>query len=122
MNNHREFGRFFDGPSTGPLVVRWRDLDADAANEELERLGEWVVWFAGRYGLDHKAIPPCWNKHGAVVEEISALRTFWESCFQDDAGPTEPLAFHRDLTLAVRRLRDWTSLLGCTRIVHREPS
>ncbi|GAA0597724.1 hypothetical protein GCM10009534_35120 [Kribbella sandramycini] len=104
---------------TDPLVVCWRDLDSASAAEEVGRLTEWVVWVAGRYNLDHKVVPPCWPEHGAVIEELSALRTFWESCYQDDAGPSEPLAFHRDLTLALRRLRDWTSLLGCSRTNHR---
>ncbi|TCO15715.1 hypothetical protein EV652_12188 [Kribbella steppae] len=30
-----------------------------------------------------------------------------------------PLAFHRDLDLALRRLREWTSRLGCSRTEHR---
>jgi hypothetical protein len=102
-----------------PYVICWRDLDAMSTREELQRLADWVSWVLGRYSLDHKVIPPCWDKHGAVVEELSALRTFWEACYQEDAAPTDPLAFHRDLTLALRRLRDWTSLLGCTRTNHR---
>jgi hypothetical protein len=104
---------------TDPYVVSWRDLDATSTREELERLTEWVDWAIHRYRLDHKVIPPCWPEHGALTEELSALRTFWEACYQEDAAPTDPLAFHRDLTLALRRLRDWSSLLGCTRTNHR---
>jgi hypothetical protein len=102
-----------------PYVICWRDLDATSTAEELERLATWVAWAITRYNLDHKVIPPCWPHHGAILEELSALRTFWEACYQDDAAPSDPLAFHRDLTLAIRRLRDWTSLLGCGRTVHR---
>ena len=102
-----------------PCVVCWRDLDTTSTTEELQRLADWVTWTTTRYNLDHKVIPPCWRHHGAVVEELSALRTFWESCYQHDSAPSEPLAFQRDLTLALRRLRDWTSLLGCTRTTHR---
>ena len=109
-------------PPIDPYVVCWRDLDSTSTTEELERLAEWVTWATTRYNLDHKVIPPCWPHHGAVVEELSALRTFWESSYQPDAGPSEPLAFHRDLTLALRRLRDWTSLLGCSRTTHRPQS
>jgi hypothetical protein len=105
--------------STDPYVVCWRDLDNTGIDEELERLTEWVNWAIHRYGLDHKVIPPCWPEHGALTEELSALRTFWEACYQEDAAPADPLAFHRDLTLAFRRLRDWSSLLGCTRTNHR---
>ncbi len=109
----------FGLPPTDPPIVCWRHLDTPAIENELECLDEWVTWIADRYGLDHKVIPPCWSRHGAVIEELSALRTFWESCYQDEAGPSEPLASHRDLTLAVRRLRDWTALLGCSRTIHR---
>ncbi len=120
MSPTDDFTRAFNlTAAADPYVVRWRDLDPETATEELERLTEWVTWASGRYNLDHKVIPPCWPAHGAVVEELSALRTLWESCYQVDSGPTEPIAFHRDLTLAVRRLRDWTSLLGCTRTAHR---
>jgi hypothetical protein len=120
MNYDDNLSHSFGLPPSDPFVVRWRDVDTFTAAEELERLAEWISWIAARYDLDHKVIPACWAKHGALVEELSALRTFWESCFQDDAGPSEPLAFHRDLTLALRRLRDWTALLGCTRTAHRE--
>ncbi len=105
--------------STDPFVVCWRDLEVTDAREELERLTDWVTWTIHRYRLDHKVIPPCWPEHGALTEELSALRTFWEACYLEDAAPSDPLAFHRDLTLALRRLRDWSSLLGCTRTNHR---
>lgn len=104
---------------TDPYVVCWRDLDNAGIHEELERLTEWVNWAIHRYNLDHKTIPPCWPEHGALVEELSALRTLWEACYVEDAAPSDPLAFHRDLTLALRRLRDWSSQLGCSRINHR---
>ncbi|TCO41028.1 hypothetical protein EV646_116119 [Kribbella antiqua] len=105
--------------ASDPYIVCWRDLDPQSTTEELERLAEWVAWVIHRYRVDHKTIPPCWPEHGALVEELSALRTYWESCYQDDANPADPLAFHRDLTLTLRRLRDWSSLLGCTRTTHR---
>jgi hypothetical protein len=107
---------------TDPYVVSWRDLDVTSTREEHLRLTEWVDWVIDRYRLDHKVIPPCWPEHGALTEELSALRTFWEACYQEDAAPSDPLAFHRDLTLALRRLRDWSSLLGCTRTNHRPES
>jgi hypothetical protein len=65
----------FGFPPTDPTIVCWRDLDAADAESELERLDGWVIWITERYGLDHKVIPPCWGHHGAIVEELSALRT-----------------------------------------------
>lgn len=106
-------------PTNDPYVVCWRDLDTTELSDELSRLTTWVDWAIDRYRLDHKVIPPCWSNHGALVEELSALRTFWEACYLADASPSDPMSFHRDLTLAQRRLRDWSSTLGCTRTVHR---
>jgi hypothetical protein len=118
--NDDDFTRPFDLPAvTDPYVVCWRHLDPISTTEELDRLKEWVNWATIRYNLDHKVVPPCWPEHGSCVEELSALRTLWEHCYQDDAAPTDPIAFQRDLTLAVRRLRDWTSALGCSRVSHR---
>jgi hypothetical protein len=106
-------------PTNDPYVVCWRNLDATDLSDEVDRLTTWVDWATERYRLDHKVIPPCWSNHGALVEELSALRTFWEACYLEDASPSDPLGFHRDLTLATRRLRDWSSMLGCSRTVHR---
>jgi hypothetical protein len=61
--------------SEDPFVVCWRDLDDITATEELDRLTEWVGWFTSRYRLDHKLVPPCWHHHGALTEELSALRS-----------------------------------------------
>lgn len=102
-----------------PYVVCWKDLDEAAERTQLDRLGEWVVWLTARYSLDYKAVPNCWQHHGALVEELSALRTLWEGCFDEDAASTEPITFHRELDAALRRLREWNSRTGCARTLHR---
>ena len=102
-----------------PSIICWRDLDQATAAKELEQLADWVTWIVQRYGLDHKVIPPCWADHGCLVEELSALHTFWQACYLEDASPSDPLGFHRDLDLALRRLREWSSRLGCSRTSHR---
>lgn len=102
-----------------PYVVCWRDLDKETAQLELERLSPWVDWLGERYCLDHKTIPPCWGKHGALTEELSALRTLWEVCYLGDPSPADPTTFHRELDVALRRLREWASRRGCSRTEHR---
>jgi hypothetical protein len=122
MNTQDDLIRALSMPGTAiddPFVVCWRDLDDATTTEELDRLMDWVEWFTTRYRLDHKVVPPCWHQHGAITEELSALRTFWESCYLEDAAPSDPLAFHRDLEHALRRLREWSSHLGCSRTLHR---
>ncbi|TCN28603.1 hypothetical protein EV644_14517 [Kribbella orskensis] len=107
------------GALSDPQVICWRDLDPKTATDELDRLATWLDWFVDRYYLDHKTVPPCWHAHGALVEELSALRTLWEACYLEDAAPSDPIGFHRDLDTTLRRLREWTSRLGCSRINHR---
>ncbi|GAB3823032.1 hypothetical protein [Kribbella italica] len=102
-----------------PQVVCWKSLDPAAVTEELAALQDWVTWAVERYQLDHKVVLPCWAEHGNLVEELSALRSLWEACFQEDASPSEPITFHRELDLALRRLREWSSRLGCSRTSHR---
>ena len=119
MSSRDDFRRTFDLAEDEPEIIRWRDLDPETATAELTRLADWVEWLTNRYNLDHKLIPPCWPEHGALVEELSALRTLWEASYLEDAAPSSPLAFHRELDLALRRLREWTSRLGCSRTEHR---
>jgi hypothetical protein len=102
-----------------PQVVNWRDLDQSTERLQLQRLGEWVAWLNARYCLDYKVIPTCWALHGSLVEELSALRSFWEGCYLEDSAPSEPVAFHRELDAAARRLREWNSRSGCSRTAHR---
>jgi hypothetical protein len=114
----RDEVEFFDELDE-PEVVCWRRLDDPTSRLELDRLGEWIAWVAQRYQLDYKVIPDCWAQHGSLVEELSALRSLWEGCFQPESALSEPITFHRELDTALRRLREWNSRSGCTRTVHR---
>jgi hypothetical protein len=106
-------------PADDPYVVCWKVLDDETARAELERLADWVSWLVDRYCLDHKTVPPCWAKHGALTEELSAMRTLWEVCYTGDAAPADPATFHRELDAGLRRLREWASRRGCSRTEHR---
>ncbi|HET6293840.1 MAG TPA: hypothetical protein VFG33_10705 [Kribbella sp.] len=122
MTNRDELLKALDLAGTtldDPSVICWRDLEPSIAADELEHLTDWVNWINQRYRLDHKVVPPCWAQHGCLVEELSALHTYWQACYLEDASPADPVGFHRDLDLALRRLRDWSSRLGCSRIAHR---
>jgi hypothetical protein len=118
MSLDEESSAYF-GLDDEPQVVNWRQLDAATERSELNRLGEWVTWLNARYCLDYKVIPECWPLHGPLVEELSALRSFWEGCYQDDSAPSDPVSFHRELDAATRRLREWNSRSGCSRTAHR---
>jgi hypothetical protein len=97
----------------------WRRvLSADAPREWAE-LREWVGWFKRRYTLDHRVVPPCWYRHGALVDLLSALRDHHEYAFGELQPATAATEWHRVFRDLEPRLRDWASRTGCTRDEHR---
>lgn len=108
------------GHHNAPRVVCWPELSVHEAAAELQHLSEWISWLVGRYSLDHRAIPPCWHRHGALVEELCALHTLWQACFAAGASPADPANFHQHLNLALQRLRDWAARRDCKPGHHRD--
>jgi hypothetical protein len=91
----------------GIRVINWRTLDDADAPEIWTDLRDWVIWFTHRYNLASRKIPPCWFKHGALVEELSALHTAWLVSFDSlDAG-FGPIGWHERLAVALPRLATW---------------
>jgi hypothetical protein len=91
----------------GISVINWRTLTKEEAPEVWTDLGEWVDWFIRRYNLPARKIPPCWYKHGALVEELSALHTAWLVSYDSlDAG-YGPIGWHERLAVALPRLATW---------------
>ncbi|QIZ97789.1 hypothetical protein [Leifsonia sp. PS1209] len=91
----------------GIAVINWRTLDDADAPQVWAELRDWVTWFTHRYNLPIRKIPPCWYKHGALVEELSALRTAWLVSFDSlDAG-YGPIGWHERLAVAIPRLATW---------------
>ena len=91
----------------GVTVVNWRTLADSDASQVWTELGDWVSWFVRRYNLPARKIPPCWFKHGALVEELSALHTAWLVSYDSlDAG-YGPIGWHERLAVAIPRLAGW---------------
>lgn len=106
--------------STFPHVpVCWPHLHADQHAERLTELSTWLSWLKTRYGLDHRTLPDCWQEHGALVEELSALATGWTTAFSSKTDGYTPLHWHTDFALTRRRLADWTARSGCRPGEHR---
>ena len=57
--------------------VCWPSLDEAELEIQLATLGRWLAWLLERYSLDGRVAPECWREHGALVEELSALRISW---------------------------------------------
>jgi hypothetical protein len=112
-------GRPADQASSGPERRRndrptrapwWnlKELNEKDRDVLLELLGRWVGWLVDRYDVG-QVIPPCWPNHGAMIEELSALRLAWQAAYENArADPGQPLQWHVGLDLLLRRFeRRW---------------
>jgi hypothetical protein len=105
------------GRAGGP--VNWRGLPANRAGEQWRLLRAWVTWFCTTFGYDHRVVPPCWYRHSALVELLSALRDHWLSAYDPLNSPTAASEWHRVLAQLEPRLREWAARTGCTNREHR---
>jgi hypothetical protein len=104
-----------------PIPVCWAVLSAGEVGEQLGHLTDWVNWLTDRYTLDHRTVPPCWDDHGAVLEELSALRTAWITAYSGDSVGDAPLRWHAEFAFTRQRLNDWVARTGCRPGEHRDP-
>ncbi|WP_149203853.1 hypothetical protein [Actinotalea subterranea] len=94
-------------------------LPLQEQTHRLELLGDWVAWLTDRYRLDHRTIPPCWPKHGELIEELAALHLAWEAAYGQLAHGDAPLLWHEHFNLARERLGDAVARSGCRGAQHR---
>jgi hypothetical protein len=106
-------GLAFTGTLSRPVPVCWKLLDHITAGREWRALAEWVRWLAIRYNLAPKTIPACWYRHGALVEELSALRTGWLAAFTPDAPGGTLLDWHTMFWGTRDRLQQTVRLAAC---------
>lgn len=88
----------------GVHPVDWRRLADDASPKEWTALREWVEWFTVRYRVPPSVVPNCWWKHGALVEELSALHTAHLTAFDPSDTGLGPISWHERLAVALPRL------------------
>lgn len=91
-------------------VVNWRELDPADAGPVWEELGSWVAWARERYEL--RKLHPCWFKHPAAVEYLSALHTAWTVLFSEEDSGLGPVTFLEKLRSATPTIEK--ALEGCT--------
>lgn len=99
--------------------ICWATLTDIETEDALDELEDWVGWALDRYALDRRTVPPCWDQHGALVEELSALRTAWIAAYALTGRPEAPLEWHGQFAVARQRLADWASRTGCRPGEHR---
>lgn len=77
-----------------PSRFTWRYLDSEQSRALWAELIDWTTWIRDQYQLDTK-IPPCWYRHGPVVEELSALMAAWtDAYYRGDEYRDDLTAWH----------------------------
>jgi hypothetical protein len=109
-----------DDPHWQPETICWPRVDRDTARTAWHALDTWIRWCTLRYELDSRVIPPCWYRHGALVEELTALHTAWLTAHTAAAPGNAPLDWHAMFANARHRLQDWVARAGCRASEHRD--
>lgn len=102
----------------------WKHVSASEARGLWIRLREWVDWVNGRYfASSWKSIRPCWFRHPAAVEELTALWAAWEAAYRapddGDGFSDAALWWHEKLHTVVHRL--WDEQFAECKAGHQEP-
>jgi len=71
--------------------------DAAAAHTELTR---WVSWLVATYQLTD-AVPPCWDRHDALAEELAGFYVTWQNVWADEGPYDAAVVWHEQLHSAV---------------------
>jgi len=105
-------------PSHGPSAARvWHALTGTEAAAAWTALTTWVDWLTGRYQLDD-TLPACWYTHGAIVDELDALRAAWTGAYLNpNAAAGDAANWLETLARTVARIRDWDRY-GCAAGTH----
>jgi len=102
-----------------PAPTHWPSLPAADLAEEWDRLRGWVEQFVDRFNLGIDRVPPCWYRHNAIVEALSALRDHETASYSQTGPPTGPLDWLRAFREVEARLVEWSSRTGCDAREHR---
>lgn len=81
----------------------------------------WVDALISRFALDVRTLPPCWERHNAMVETLAALRDAERGCFVDGPPPTAGLEWIRAVKDSAAYLRDRVTITQCNAHEHRDP-
>lgn len=103
--------------------IAWHKVKEDEREKLWGEFAGWVIRMADTYELTTEQLPhACWWEHGAVVAELTALWTGWESAYgnEEDAA-AGPYLWHDAWSRGIERIgRTW--LGECTNGYHQTKS
>ncbi len=107
------------GQQAGPVHIP--SLTQAEREEAMGRLRGWVADLVARFAVEVRVIPPCWERHNAMVEALCALRDHERGCYAQTASPTAAVDWFRAFREIEARLLDIAALTQCTAHEHRQP-
>ena len=99
--------------------THWPSLLPDEADQAWADLREWVERLVDRFGLETRAVPPCWYRHNTLVEALSALRDHERISFAPSASPTAAVDWLRALREIEHRMSEACARTQCSVNEHR---
>jgi hypothetical protein len=99
--------------------VHWPSLTGPERDRRMVQLEEWVDQLIARFALDTRVVPPCWPRHHAMVETLSALRDHERASYHQTAPPTAAVDWLRALQDVESLLRSIAGQTQCTTQTHR---
>ena len=99
--------------------IHWPSLTAPERDRRMVQLEEWVDQLIARFALDTRVVPPCWPRHNAMVETLSALRDHERASYHQAAPPTAAVDWLRAFRDVETLLRTIAGQTQCTAQTHR---
>ena len=98
------------GSTSEPSKYCWRNISDPAEATRLwNELRSWVDWLNFRYfSTGRFRIAPCWYRHGAAVEELTALWASWKAAYQGGDFSDSAFYWHERLfDSSIERLKGY---------------
>jgi len=108
------------GSRSRQAPTHWPELVHTESSWQWDDLRDWVEQLVLRFRLDSRTVPPCWYRHNAMVEALSALYDHELACFPLSESKRSAVDWFRALSDIEMLLRPWVSRTGCTGKEHRD--
>lgn len=102
----------------------WRATTGERREALWGELTRWVEWHNERYGRVNPdwTIHPCWFRHPAVVEHLTALMVAWRAAYESDKPSREAAIWHDQMnSIHIRMTGAAWGFKNCAG-GHREPA
>lgn len=97
----------------------WAAMTPPERRARLKELATWVDWLRSTFEL-HNQIPPCWYRHPAVIEHLTALYVGWVRTYAGEQSPGRELS-EAEWINTLHALTPRLQLATCATGIHTDP-